>query len=68
MATKKPRSAAQEAAMQEAQEAKDTAAATKAYDRAMPSPERYAKGGKVGSASRRADGIAVRGKTRGKMV
>lgn len=68
MATKKPRSAAQEAAMREAQEAKDTEAATAAYDKAMPSPERYAKGGKVGSASKRADGCAVRGKTRGMMV
>ena len=28
----------------------------------------FAKGGKVGSASKRADGIAMRGKTRGKMV
>lgn len=28
----------------------------------------YAKGGAVGSASRRADGIAQRGKTRGKMI
>lgn len=27
-----------------------------------------AKGGKVGSASKRADGIAQRGKTRGKLV
>jgi len=31
-------------------------------------PEKYAKGGKVGSASKRADGCCVRGKTRGKMV
>ena len=30
--------------------------------------EKKAKGGKVGSASKRADGIAQRGKTRGKMV
>jgi len=30
-------------------------------------PEAYAKGGSVGSASKRADGIAQRGKTRGKM-
>ena len=30
--------------------------------------ENKAKGGKVGSASKRADGIAARGKTRGKMV
>ena len=29
---------------------------------------KYAAGGKVGSASKRADGIAMRGKTRGKMV
>lgn len=29
---------------------------------------KYAKGGSVGSASKRADGIAQRGKTRGKMV
>ena len=28
----------------------------------------FRKGGKVGSASKRADGIAMRGKTRGKMV
>jgi hypothetical protein len=31
-------------------------------------PVKYAKGGKVGSASKRADGIAQRGKTRGRMV
>ena len=43
-------------------------AAGAAYDQAMPSPERYAKGGSVGSASKRADGCAQRGKTRGKMV
>lgn len=30
--------------------------------------EGYAKGGMVGSASKRADGCAQRGKTRGKMV
>lgn len=28
----------------------------------------YAKGGSVGSASKRADGCAVRGKTKGKML
>lgn len=28
----------------------------------------YAKGGSVGSASKRADGIATKGKTKGKMV
>ena len=31
-------------------------------------PKKYAKGGSVGSASKRADGIAQRGKTRGRMV
>lgn len=54
-----------------AQEAKDESAqdaATKAYDKAMPSPERFAKGGSVGSASKRADGCAKRGHTRGKMI
>jgi len=30
--------------------------------------KKMAKGGSVGSASKRADGIAQRGKTRGKMV
>lgn len=33
-----------------------------------PSPVKKAKGGKVSSASKRADGIAQRGKTRGRMV
>jgi hypothetical protein len=33
-----------------------------------PSPREMKKGGKVSSASSRADGIAQRGKTRGKMV
>lgn len=31
-------------------------------------PKQMAAGGKVGSASKRADGCAVRGKTKGKMV
>lgn len=33
----------------------------------MPEPVGYKKGGKVSSASKRADGIAQRGKTRGVM-
>jgi hypothetical protein len=33
-----------------------------------PSPREMAKGGKVGSASKRADGIATKGKTRGTMI
>jgi hypothetical protein len=36
--------------------------------RVNPSAEGMKKGGKVSSASKRADGIAVKGKTRGKMV
>ena len=34
----------------------------------MPDPVTYSKGGPTGSASRRADGIATKGKTRGTMV
>jgi len=37
------------------------------FDAADPSEEPYKKGGKVGSASKRADGIAKKGKTRGMM-
>ena len=33
-----------------------------------PEPEKKRSGGVVGSASKRADGCAVRGKTRGKIV
>jgi hypothetical protein len=33
-----------------------------------PVPEKKRAGGMVGSASKRADGCAMRGKTRGKMV
>jgi hypothetical protein len=34
----------------------------------LDKPLPYKKGGSVGSASKRADGCAIRGKTRGKMV
>lgn len=47
---------------QAAQEAKDAEARKKITGMG------YAKGGKVGSASLRADGIAQRGKTRGTML
>lgn len=62
-------------AMEESKrDAKDRANAKKqdaAYDKAMPSP--YKKGGKVkkmsaGGFTRAADGIAQRGKTRGRMI
>ena len=36
--------------------------------RMPPSPREMAKGGKVGSASKRGDGIATKGKTRGTMI
>ncbi len=59
-------------------EAKARAKASKAYDQATtgtppaPKPEskpkKLAAGGSMGSASRRADGIAQRGKTRGTMI
>ena len=52
----------------EAKAEADMEAAGKEYDKAMPSPERYAKGGSVGSASKRADGCAQRGKTKGRMI
>ena len=58
-----------------AEEAKMQAKMEAAYNTAAPrsmgtyqEPEKKAKGGSVGSASKRADGIAQRGKTRGKMV
>jgi len=34
----------------------------------MSRPTKKAKGGMVGSASKRADGCAIKGKTKGKMV
>jgi len=37
------------------------------YENLDATMETFAKGGKVGSASSRADGIAMRGKTRGKV-
>jgi hypothetical protein len=40
--------------------------AERQFEKAMGSPKKYAKGGSV-SASRRADGIAQRGKTKGRM-
>lgn len=65
MATK-PMSAAEKAAREEMAEKKMQEATDKAYEASRTTP--YAKGGKVGSASKRADGIAERGKTRGTMI
>lgn len=58
MATRRARAEAEEKAEQRKLDA--------AYERSRTTP--YAKGGKVGSASKRADGIATKGKTKGKMV
>ena len=39
----------------------------KAAEERLKKAGKFAKGGKVSSASKRADGIAIRGKTRGKI-
>lgn len=69
-----------EEAMQAAKDAKDRAKADREYNkRSTVEPSKdvrdevrgqkgYAKGGKVGSASKRADGAATKGKTKGMMV
>ena len=77
-------SPAEKAAREEMADRKMQDATDKAYSKSLTSteyaPEKkdprdavrgqrgYAKGGSVGSASKRADGIAQRGKTRGTMV
>ena len=77
-------SPAEKAAREEMAERKMNAATEKAYSESLTSTEEapkkkdprdavrgqkgYAKGGSVGSASKRADGCCVKGKTRGKMV
>ena len=48
-------------------EAKARAKASKAYEKARTTPA-YKAGGNVSSASKRADGIASKGKTKGTMV
>jgi hypothetical protein len=40
----------------------------KPADKKMPPAKPYAKGGSVSSASKRADGCAVKGKTKGTMI
>ena len=50
------------AAMDEAKAMKETEDATAAYNKSLTT-ENKASGGSVGSASKRADGIASRGKT-----
>lgn len=46
----------------------DGASVTKSPKKPASKPKGYAKGGSVGSASKRADGCAQRGKTKGRMV
>jgi hypothetical protein len=67
-------------AMRDAKDAKDREQAERAYNKASKTPpskdprdavrgqKGYAAGGKVGSASKRADGCAIKGKTKGTMV
>ena len=43
-------------------------AATESHSRMNAMGDTYAKGGKVGSASKRADGCAIKGKTKGRIV
>ena len=61
-----PMTAGQKQSMQEAKDAAMQSKKDKAYKAAKTYPDDYAKGGMT--ASRRADGIAQRGKTRGKMI
>lgn len=56
---------ARDAAVQEARDREMAPKLEKAYQSSRTS---MATGGKVGSASKRADGIAVKGKTRGKVL
>ena len=60
------RSPAEREARQAVKDRAANKAAEAAYNKAMPSP--YAKGGKVSSASKRADGCASKGKTKGTMI
>ena len=57
---------ARDAAVQEARDREMAPKMEKAYEKSRTSL--MSAGGKVGSASRRADGIAQRGKTRGKVL
>ena len=72
--TEEPKDKAPADFIRQRDDQRTAAAAKKAYDKAIVYPEtvkpddKKAKGGSVGSASRRADGIAARGKTKGKFV
>lgn len=57
---------ARDAAVQEARDREMQQKLDDAYNKSRTTP--MAKGGKVSSASRRADGIATKGKTRGKVL
>lgn len=56
--------------MEQVNEEKQRTRMGKAYDQAAPRSMRlgFAKGGSVGSASKRADGCAQRGKTKGRII
>jgi len=57
---------AREAAVQEARDREMQQKLDNAYEKSRTTP--FAKGGAVGSASRRADGCVTKGKTRGKVL
>ena len=64
-----PRPDVERRAIDEARRAAERTQMQEAFDAARQlGPRKYAKGGSVSSASKRADGIAKRGKTRGKFV
>ena len=65
--------ARQQAMVQEAKQDAMMESAGNAYDQAMPAPAGPGNGGmkaggKVSSASKRADGCAIRGKTKGRII
>ncbi len=59
---------AEEKAVVKSESAKPAAPMSREKKEMMRDAAKMSKGGKVSSASKRADGIAQRGKTRGKMV
>ena len=72
-AVEKEQAAAQSKLDAQDQKAKDKAKALmdfagSIFSKSGQEPVKKAKGGMVGSASKRADGCAVRGKTKGRMV
>ena len=67
--TMTPRPEVERRAIDEARRAAERGQMQEAFEAARQlGPRKYAKGGSVGSASKRADGCAQRGKTKGRMI